>query len=363
MKTIPVNLKENSYKIHIASGILDNAGELISNITKAKNVVIVTNSLINKRYGGKLINSLKASDISSHVVTIPAGERNKTLKTVSFIYEKLLNYKIDRGGALIGFGGGVVGDITGLAAATWLRGIDFIQIPTTLLAQVDASVGGKTGVNISRGKNLVGAFHQPKTVIIDISVLKTLPPREYRCGLVEVIKHGIIRDREYFEYLEENIDPIIKQDPEVLEYLVSRSCSIKAEIVTLDERESGLRRILNYGHTVAHAIERLTGYRKYKHGEAVAIGMVTAAFATDEAGVVEPDMINRIIKLLSDFGLPTSLPAEVSHKEIVSTMASDKKVAHGRLNVVLSREIGFAFMDNTIPDHVWLAALKRQSQI
>ncbi|WP_319586069.1 3-dehydroquinate synthase [uncultured Desulfobulbus sp.] len=363
MKTITIDLDERSYNIHIGTGALDNAGSIIAEVCNGKKAAVVTNTAIGKLYAERLTGGLENAGITSNVISVPAGERFKTLKTVARIYEKFLDEKIDRSCMAVGLGGGIVGDMTGFAAATWLRGIDFIQVPTSLLAQVDASVGGKTGVNLSRGKNLAGAFHQPKAVIIDVSVLNTLPPREFRSGLAEVVKHGIIRDRNYFEYIENNLNSVMSLDPVALEHIVSVSCMIKADVVRQDERESGLRRILNYGHTVAHAVERLTGYRRYKHGEAVAIGMVTASCAADIIYGSSTGMTDRIVNLLKAIGLPYRCPPDVSHDDILAAMGLDKKVSNGKLNAVISVEIGTAYVDDSISQNQWLAALDRQSQL
>ena len=363
MSKIRIELGERGYDIHVGAGLLDKAGELISGACKGRTAAVVTNKKIGNLYANRLIKSLGKSGISAQVITIPSGERSKTLSTVARIYEKLLDMKLDRGGMVIGLGGGVIGDIAGFAAATYLRGVDFVQIPTSLLAQVDASVGGKTGVDLPRGKNLVGAFHQPKIVIIDISVLRTLPVREFRCGLAEIIKHGIIRDSEYFTFIEKNLKAIKRQDVNVLERAIEQSCEIKADVVQQDERESGLRRILNYGHTVGHAIESLTGYKKYKHGEAVSIGMVTAALAAREIGSADADLVDRIVGILKAAGLPCALPTGISHREIVTAMGLDKKVAHGRLHVVLVNFIGSAFVADDVPAEIWLKALAAQTRL
>ena len=352
-----IDLGERGYDIHIGEGLLGKAGELIARASKGKSAAIVTNRRVGDLYAGRLLESLKSAGITGSVITIPTGERYKTLRTVAYVYEKLLDQRLDRAGMVIGLGGGVVGDLAGFAAATYLRGVDFIQIPTSLLAQVDASVGGKTGVNLPRGKNLVGAFYQPKTVIIDVSVLKSLPSREFRSGLAEVIKDGIIRDREYFVFLEKNLTAIKRLEPSVLEQAIAGSCEIKADVVRQDEREAGLRRILNYGHTVAHAIETLTGYGQIRHGEAVSIGMVTAALAATEP---ETDLVERIVGILKSAGLPTRLPEGLSHERIVAAMGLDKKVAHGRLHVVLVNEIGKAFVTDQVTPEMWKHALGEQ---
>lgn len=358
-KSIRIDLGERGYEIHIGEGLLGKAGELISQVCKGKSAAIVTNRRVGDLYAGRLVESLKTAGITGRVISIPTGERYKTLRTVAYVYEKLLDQRLDRAGMVIGLGGGVVGDLAGFAAATYLRGVDFIQVPTSLLAQVDASVGGKTGVNLARGKNLVGSFYQPKTVIIDVSVLGSLPAREFRSGLAEVIKHGIIRDRAYFGFLEENLKAIKRLDPKTLEQAIAGSCEIKADVVRQDEREAGLRRILNYGHTVAHAIETLAGYGRLRHGEAVAIGMVTAALAAPKP---EPDLAPRIVGILKSAGLPSKLPEGLSHERIVAAMGLDKKVAQGRLHAVLVNEIGEAFVTDQVTPEIWKRALEAQSE-
>lgn len=361
--TIRIELDNRGYDIHVGAGMLDRAGDIISGACRGRSAAIVTNLRIGNLYAGRLVESLGNAGISAHVITVPTGERFKTLKTIAGIYETLLDQRLDRGGIVIGLGGGVIGDMAGFAAATYLRGIDFVQVPTSLLAQVDASVGGKTGVNLSRGKNLVGAFYQPKAVIIDVSVLRTLPRREFRSGLAEIIKHGIIRDSEYFAFLEQNLPAVIRQEPAALEYTIARSCEIKADVVSQDEREAGLRRILNFGHTVAHTIESLAGYGKYSHGEAVAIGMVTAALASEEMGRTQPGMIERIVRILQASGLPYRVPPGISHREIVEAMGFDKKVAHGKLHAVLADSIGSAYVADNVTPEIWLRALEKQAAL
>ncbi|MHB0913010.1 MAG: 3-dehydroquinate synthase [Armatimonadota bacterium] len=355
-----VDLGERSYDIHIGEGVLDRAGELVSGVCRGEKAAIITNPKIGELYADRLVKQLEGVGITACMVTIPAGERYKKLSTVARIYEALLDMKLDRTGIVIGLGGGVVGDIAGFVAASFLRGVDFMQVPTSLLAQVDSSIGGKTGVNLPRGKNLVGAFYQPKVVLIDLGTLATLPVREFRSGLAEIIKHGIIRDAEYFAFLEEHLDAVRKRDPKALAHTIRRSCEIKADVVHQDERESGLRRILNYGHTAGHAVERLTSYRRYKHGEAVGIGMVSAALAAREMGA-EPELPQRVAALIRRAGLPTSLPEGIDPQEIVAAMGLDKKVAHGKLHVVLADTIGSAYVTADVPAEAWLRAFKVQA--
>lgn len=362
MKRLHIDLGDRGYDILIGAGVIESAGEVISGACRGRSAAIVTNRRIGELYAERLVKSLEAAGISTQTIVVPSGERYKTLSTVSGIYERLLDMKIDRGGIVIGLGGGIVGDMAGFAAASFLRGIDFVQVPTSLLAQVDASIGGKTGVNLSRGKNLVGAFHQPRAVLIDLSVLGTLPRREFRSGLAEILKHGIIRDVGYFSYLEANILSILKLEPDALEHTIERSCEIKADVVRQDEREAGLRRILNYGHTVGHAVERLTGYRKYKHGEAVAIGMVTMAVLAGVLKTASPDLLDRVLNMVKNSGLPYTLPEGVESSEIVSAIGLDKKVAYGKLNAVMVDSIGEAYVTDRIPAEAWLEALHIHSR-
>ena len=363
MGKVRIELGDRSYDIHVGRGLLDQASELISNVCRGKVAAIVTNRRIGTLYAERLCASLAKAGIASHVIPIPAGERYKMLSTVHRVYERLLDHRIDRTGIVIGLGGGVVGDLAGFAAATYVRGVDFVQVPTSLLAQVDASVGGKTGANLSRGKNLVGAFYQPKIVLIDVSVLRTLPRREFRAGLAEVIKHGIIRDARYFAYMESNLAAIKRLDPGILERVIERSCEIKADVVARDEREAGLRRILNFGHTVGHAVESVTAYRTLLHGEAVAIGMVTAALLATELGSAGLGLVDRMVGLLEAAGLPYKLPAGVEHSDIVTAMGLDKKVAHGRLHCVLVNRIGEAFVVESPGPEMWVKALEAQAEL
>jgi 3-dehydroquinate synthase len=363
MSEIRVDLGQRSYDIHIGEGLIDRAGALIASACRGKRACIVTNRIIGNIYGARLVRGLEGAGIFAEIITVPAGERYKTLRTVAGIYEKLVDQRIDRTGMVIGLGGGVAGDMAGFAAATFLRGVDFVQIPTSLLAQVDASIGGKTGVDLSRGKNLVGAFYQPRTVIIDTTTLRTLPRREFRAGLAEVIKHGIIRDEEYFAYIDENLSSIMRLDSDALEHTILRSCEIKAEVVHADEREAGLRRILNFGHTAGHAVESLTGYRAYLHGEAIAIGMVTAACVSVEVGSANSEIVSRIVGILIKAGLPYKLPEGLPPAEVVAAMKLDKKVAHGKLHSVLVNKIGEAFVAEDVTPEIWLRALEIQARL
>lgn len=363
MSTLRIALGERSYDIHVGENVLDRVGEIVAGVCKGRAAAVVTNPKIGRLYAGRLVESLARAGITGHIVTIPAGERYKNLNTVRRVYEQMLDHRIDRTGMVIGLGGGVVGDLAGFVAATYLRGVDFVQVPTSLLAQVDASVGGKVGVNLARGKNLVGAFYQPKVVVIDTGVLSTLPKPELRSGLAEVIKHGIILDDGFFDFLERNLPALKRLAPDPLQLAVERSCAIKAEVVTRDERESGLRAILNYGHTVGHALESLTAYKGYRHGEVVAIGMVTAALVAREMGVADDSLARRIMSALNAAGLPYRPVSDVSHAAIMEAMKLDKKVAYGRLRFVLVRRIGSAFITDEVTPDLLLRALDAQARL
>jgi 3-dehydroquinate synthase len=336
---IRVDLGDRSYSIEIENGILSQiGGRLVSLGTKGK-VALVTNLRVGRLYGSVVARSLRKSGLDVTTVTLPDGERFKTLKSVSRVYDELLRKSFERSSTVLGLGGGVIGDLAGFAAATFMRGIGFVQIPTTLAAQVDASIGGKTGVDHPKGKNLIGAFYQPKSVFIDPDVLKTLPRREFISGLAEVIKYGVIRDEEFFSYLEDNMDKILTQEPAALSHAIRRSCAIKAEVVQKDEREGGLRKILNYGHTFGHALETATKYRTYLHGEAVSIGMAFAAQLSVRMGLLDASAARRQTEILKRAGLPVALP-KIPTADILKAMTLDKKVADGRIHFVLAERVG-----------------------
>ncbi|HZR46152.1 MAG TPA: 3-dehydroquinate synthase, partial [Candidatus Manganitrophaceae bacterium] len=273
------------------------------------------------------------------MIRIPDGEKYKTLQQVNRIYDRLIQHRFERSSTLVALGGGVIGDITGFAAATFLRGVSYVQCPTTIVAQVDASIGGKTGVDHSQGKNLIGAFHQPRLVCADPEVLTTLPRREFAAGLAEVVKYGVILDRSFFKYLEEHSAAILSMDRKHVLYCVEKSAALKAKVVQSDERESGLRKILNYGHTLGHAVETLTGYRTYKHGEAVAIGMAAAARLSYFLGLSSWEEVQRQTLLLRAFGLPTTLP-KIDLGSILEVIRRDKKVVGGAIYFILPAAIG-----------------------
>jgi len=340
MHEIKVNLGDRSYVITISHSAMDNAGDIIAAAGKPTAVLVVSNPKIARYYSRTVLDSLASAKIRAELLIIPAGERFKTLHTVQKIYDTLLSTKIDRRGAVVALGGGVIGDMAGFAAATYMRGIRFYQIPTTLLAQVDASIGGKTGVDMPQGKNLVGAFHQPSAVIIDTRTLSTLPARELRSGLAEVVKHGIIYDQDFFHFLEINTAGLLARQEEYLIEAIRRSVEIKRDVVEQDEHEMGLRAILNYGHTVGHAIEVLSGYGKYRHGEASSIGMVTEAIVAEREGVARPGLARAIAGALEKMRLPVKMDMALDTAEIVRAIELDKKTLGGRLRLALPSELG-----------------------
>ena len=348
MQKIRVELAERSYNIMIGSGMLKDIGRTIEKFEFSNKAALISNPTVYDLYGKTVSESLKASGYELIEVLLPDGEEYKSLASTEKIYEALLKAKLDRKSALIALGGGVIGDITGFAASTYMRGIDFIQIPTTLLAQVDSSVGGKTGVNHPLGKNMIGAFWQPRLVWIDTATLETLPRREFLSGLGEVIKYGVIWDEDFFAYLECNRDKILRLDKEALTHIIRRSCEIKAEVVSKDERESGLRAILNYGHTIGHAIETITGYKKYLHGEAVAIGMYMEARLSQQLGLIENKAVARIKALIDSYELPSEMPEGIKINDLMEKMQIDKKTVGGKLHFVLPEKIGSVIIHSGI---------------
>ena len=343
MEKINVSLAERSYSILIGSNFLDNFGQELSQLNFPKRIAVVSNPTVNNLYGSIIGVSLENAGFITEQFNIPDGESFKSLETLQSIYDFLLENEFDRGCGLVALGGGVVGDIAGFSAATFLRGIPYVQVPTTLLAQVDSSVGGKTAVNHPLGKNLIGAFYQPEMVFIDIDTLNTLEHRDLSAGLAEVIKYGVISDSNFFCWLEDNVTNLKNRKPESIIYAVRRSCQIKAEIVALDEREGTVRAHLNYGHTFGHAIEKLAGYGQFKHGEAVSVGMIVAAKISARQGFCSQQDVQRLTDLLSAFDLPVT-PPDFSLEEYVVAMQKDKKVKQGVLTLVLNRGIGDCFL-------------------
>ncbi|HHB12781.1 MAG TPA: 3-dehydroquinate synthase [Chromatiales bacterium] len=342
METLTVALGERSYPIHIGAGLLDRP-ELLRPHLRGEQVMVVTNETVGPLYLERLLAGLQG--LRADRVILPDGEQYKTLDTMDRIYTALLEGHHDRGTTLIALGGGVVGDMTGFAAATYLRGVDFVQVPTTLLAQVDSSVGGKTGVNHPLGKNMIGAFHQPRCVLIDTDTLGTLEDRQYSAGLAEVIKYGLIDDPAFFDWLEANMDRLLEREPEALAHAIRRSCEDKARIVAADETErSGHRALLNLGHTFGHAIETGTGYGNWLHGEAVGCGMVMAADLSRRMGWLKPADVDRVHALVTRARLPTRPPPGLPTERFMELMAVDKKVLGGRLRLVLLQDIGRAVL-------------------
>ena len=338
MFTVDVELGDRSYPIFIGQGLLNKPGLVTSFIGKGK-IVIVSNDVVAPLYLEKTRQLFSGHDVAE--IILPDGEANKNLDAISHIYDRLLAGKYDRNTLLVALGGGVVGDITGFAAATYLRGIHFIQIPTTVLAQVDSSVGGKTGVNHSLGKNMIGAFYQPRCVLADTDVLATLPAREVKAGLAEVIKYGLVYDAHFFNWLAENSKGIGESDPALLSQTIKTCCEIKAAIVAKDEKESGVRALLNLGHTFGHAIETASGYGNWLHGETVAMGMTMAADLSRRLGWIEPNVALRIRAVLEEnFGMPVLPPADISVEQYLDLMLSDKKAESGKIRFVLLRAIG-----------------------
>jgi 3-dehydroquinate synthase len=319
--------------------LLPRFGQYIQTVFRGTQVAVVTHPRVMRLYGETVFDSLVSAGFSPVLISVPEGERNKTLGQVHGIYDQLIRHRFERSSLLIALGGGVVGDMTGFAAATFLRGISYVQCPTTVVGQVDAAIGGKTGVDHPGGKNLIGAFHQPSLVFIDPATLGTLPKREFVAGLAEVIKYGIIADPDFFSFLERSVDLLLARDRKVLGHCVRRSAQIKTEVVASDERESGRRKILNYGHTIGHAVETVTHYRDYKHGEAVSIGMAVASRIACQMGLLAKEAMERQIRLLVRMGLPVRLPP-VSVSDLVAVMKRDKKVEGGKIYFVLAERMG-----------------------
>ncbi len=349
MKTVKVNLKERSYKIVVGADLVK-LGTAMRALKLGSKVMIVTNPRVGRWYLPKVEQSLKNSGfIVTHTV-IPDGERFKSQESANKIYAKCLQCGFDRGDAILALGGGVIGDLAGFAAATFMRGINLVQVPTTLLAQVDSSVGGKVGVNLPDGKNMVGAFYQPRLVYADLKTLQTLPAKEFANGLAEVIKYGVIYDARLFAYLEKNIGQLKKLDEVALQKVVSRCCEIKAAVVALDEREKNIRAILNFGHTLGHALEGLTRYKKYKHGEAVAIGMIGASKIAESLDLVDGSVELRLKALLRKAGLPIAIKsAKVSWPDFLKFMRHDKKMLAGNIRFVLPMTIGKVAIIDRVP--------------
>ncbi|MDX9752361.1 MAG: 3-dehydroquinate synthase [bacterium] len=336
---IHVGLGDRSYPITVGSGILDTLGSVVRSHGFRSPLAVITDDRVASLYGERALASLREAGFEASLLIFPEGEPSKTLQTIASLYDGMVKLKPERKSGLIALGGGVAGDMAGFVAATYLRGMPFIQVPTTLLAQVDSSVGGKVGVDHAGGKNLIGAFHQPVQVLIDTATLKTLDPRQVKAGLAEVIKHGVIRDERLFEKIKTELDSLLRIDERVYQEIVPWNCRIKAQVVEQDEREHGLRAILNFGHTIGHAIESLTGYETYLHGEAVALGMWMEARLGCRLGITPLDVVASLESLLRQVGYPLERPS-ISGDQLVESMYHDKKVEEGTLRFIFPTRIG-----------------------
>ncbi|CFY08698.1 3-dehydroquinate synthase AroB [Syntrophomonas zehnderi OL-4] len=338
-RVINVDLGEQSYNIHIGKECLPSLAGLLAGVPRGSRSILVSDDIVFRLYGEQFYEILQSAGLKIEVAVLAGGESCKNLETLGWLYEQMISKGLDRQSTVFALGGGVVGDIAGFAAASFMRGIGYIQLPTSLLAQVDSSVGGKTGVNLSLGKNLVGAFYQPSLVFADVNLLNTLAEKEYQTGLAEVIKYGVIWDSKLFDYLETNIESIKARDMDCLIHIISRCCEIKAEIVAQDEKEKGLRALLNLGHTFGHAFEALTEYKKFTHGQAVAIGMVYATRLAAATDMINEQDAKRVTDLIKNYGLPLHY-GDIRPSEIVARMHLDKKNTGGKITLVLPAAIG-----------------------
>jgi 3-dehydroquinate synthase len=358
VRTVSVQLGNRSYAIKIAPGLIDQLGRECARLKLGARCAIITDTNVGRRFAKAAFNSLATTGFSPSLIVVPAGETAKSLKTVQTCYDLLAAHRLERKSFIVALGGGVVGDLAGFVAATYLRGIAFVQLPTTLLAQVDSSVGGKVGVNLKAGKNLVGAFHQPRLVLCDLDTLRTLPEREFRAGLAEVIKYGVIYDARLFAQLERDLPKLLRREPQILAAVVARCCEIKADIVGQDETENGLRAILNFGHTIGHAIENISGYGKFMHGEAIAIGQVATAKLSSGLMGLSGDDAGRIRDLFKRAGLPVGIKLSTPRRrKLFAAMRFDKKVSGGEIKFVLARKIGKVVWDQRVPENLINRAL------
>jgi len=356
MIDVPVKLGPRSYRVAVGAGLLAQVGPEISRLGVGRKLALLTDPAIKALYGEIVARSLAGAGFEVTTVLLPEGERAKTLEVAAQTWDRLLEAGLDRGSAVVALGGGAVGDLAGFVAATYMRGVHFVQLPTTLLAQVDASIGGKTAIDHPRAKNLIGAFHQPRLVLADTGALQTLPEREYRSGLAEVIKHGIVLDAAYFDEVERSAAALAKREPETLERIVAGSCRLKASVIERDEQEAELRHVLNYGHTIGHAIEAVTGYARFAHGEAVSLGMVAEAGVAERLGLAATETRVRQVHLLETMGLPVREVGEAPER-VIEAMARDKKGKEGRVPFVLAPEIGRFRIVFDVPKPVILEAL------
>jgi 3-dehydroquinate synthase len=360
METVHLHLGERSYPIHIGAGLITRP-ELILPYLAQPRAAVVTNPTVGALYLEALLAPLRAAGVDAIPVTVPEGEAYKNWQTLNTIFDALLAHRCERKTTVIALGGGVIGDLAGFAAACYLRGVPFVQIPTTLLAQVDSSVGGKTGINHPLGKNMIGAFYQPRLVLADIATLASLPDRELAAGLAEVIKYGLILDAAFFDWLEQNVGRLVAREVDALTYAVRRSCELKAEVVRQDERESGARALLNLGHTFGHAIEAGLSFGTWLHGEAVAAGTVQAARLSQRIGMLSEADVARLAALLARAGLPTVAP-DLGVERYLELMGLDKKVEGGKLRLILLRRIGQAYVSADFPEQALREVLATPAQ-
>lgn len=349
IKTVHVALAERAYDIEIGAGTLATAGEFVRRHAAAKHSVVITDRNVAQSYAATIVDSLRSAGLKVDLETLEPGEATKSIATAERLWNRLLTLGADRRTLVVAVGGGVIGDAAGFAAASFARGLPFVQVPTTLLAQVDSSVGGKVGINLPGAKNMVGAFWQPLGVLIDPAVLATLPANEYRAGLAEVVKYGVALDAPFFDWLERHANDLNARDEAALVHVVERSCRLKADVVEADERElTGRRAVLNYGHTFAHAVEAVSEYTGWLHGEAVSVGMECAARLAERLGRIDAEVVRRQRALLVALGLPVKLPP-LSRERLLTAMARDKKVEHGRMRFVLPDRLGHAVLVDDVP--------------
>ena len=362
MHKIKVDLKERGYDIIIGKGIVSGGkpdASVFRPFVSGRKCLVVTDSNVGRILSARFLKVLGTAGAHAELAVFKAGEASKNIRTYESLLRKASKSGLDRSSVIVALGGGVVGDVAGFVAATYMRGVSFIQVPTTLLAMVDSSVGGKTGIDLPEGKNLVGAFWQPRLVVIDPQTLRTLPKRELRCGLAEVVKYGVIMDENFFSFLGKNLCGIVKMDNRIYEKIIARCCELKAEVVCADEREtSGLRAILNYGHTFGHAVETVTGYGKYAHGEAVSIGMCIAANLAISCNKFSPESAERQKSLLKAVGLPTNIAGDIGPVKIYKAMFKDKKTENGKLRLVLPDRIGKVSLVKDVDGKAVLEAIR-----
>lgn len=357
METITVKLTDKTYDIIIGAGLLGNLGDRVKTLLPNPRACVISDETVFGLYGERAVRSLSAAGYAVSQCVVGPGDRSKSLATAERIYDVLYEAELDRGSPLIALGGGVIGDLTGFAAGTWLRGVPFVQVPTTLEADIDASVGGKTAVNHPRGKNLIGVFHQPRLVLMDIDTLRSLSPRDVRAGLAESIKHGVIRDAEFFALHEQDTERIVNLDPAIIECLLARNCRIKVDVVTADERETDVRAHLNFGHTVGHAIEVLGGYGTYRHGEAVALGMIAAGYIAVHMKRFRDADFERLEALIANFALPTRAEG-LDPARMLAVMRRDKKAKAGKIRFVLPLDIGKVDLFDDVPTELMSEAIR-----